>query len=303
MFGGVFLNFSALSAQNGLHAEYYDGARFNKLMLFRTDAKIDFYWNQAPARGINPESFSVRWRGQIRPPRSGKYAFVAKVDDGIRVRIGGRPVIDSWQMNNHMHYDGSIDLEAGRLYSIEVEYFNGLLEGEARLMWRLPGDDLRNYQVIEPRYFYQPGATLDPPAPKPEAPKKVDKPAPPSPSLTAPEEKDTLGRYVPKNVLFVRGQSVILPESYPALDQFAAFLLRNPLVKVAIEGHTDTNGDAAKNQILSEDRARVVKEYLVQKGVAADRLSYKGYGETRPLSTEQTEEGFAQNRRVVFLVN
>jgi outer membrane protein OmpA-like peptidoglycan-associated protein len=79
-------------------------------------------------------------------------------------------------------------------------------------------------------------------------------------------------------------------------------LLRNPSLKVSVEGHTDLNGDADKNQVLSEERARVVVEYLAEKGVNANRLRSQGFGETRPVNLEKTEAGFAQNRRVVFVV-
>ncbi|MFZ4634693.1 MAG: OmpA family protein [Saprospiraceae bacterium] len=293
-----------LFAQQGLTGEYYNGTNFEKLKLTRTDPKIDFLWYRtAPAKGIDPESFSVRWFGQIKPPKSGTYSFVAKVDDGVRVKVNGVIVIDSWQLNNHVNYDGQIALQANKLYKLEVEYFNALLEGEARLYWRLPGASFQEYQLIESEFFYQPGAKLEPPAPKP-APATVPKPVnpPPQKKVEAPVTKDSLEKYTPKNVMFVKGQSVILTESYAELDRFAAFLLRNPSLNVSVEGHTDINGDAEKNQILSEDRARVVVDYLSQKGVNATRLSSKGFGETRPVNLDKTEAGFAQNRRVAFVI-
>jgi outer membrane protein OmpA-like peptidoglycan-associated protein len=297
-----------LFAQQGLTGEYYSGSNFEKLKHTRTDPKIDFLWNRkAPFKDIDPESFSVRWFGQIKPPKSGTYSFVAKVDDGIRVKVNGVLVIDSWQMNNHVNYDGQIALQANKLYKLEVEYFNALLEGEARLYWRLPGANFQEYQLIESEYFYQPGAVLERPAPKPApkpAPASVPKPTTPPPpkKVEAPVAKDSLEKYTPQNVLFVKGQSVILPESYAELDRFAAFLLRNPSLQVSVEGHTDINGDAEKNQVLSEERARVVVEYLSEKGVNANRLRSQGFGETRPVNLEKTEAGFAQNRRVVFVV-
>lgn len=73
---------------------------------------------------------------------------------------------------------------------------------------------------------------------------------------------DTLEKYIPKNILFVQGKSIMLSESQPELDRLAGFLLRNPALQLSIEGHTDNHGDSAKNMILSEERAQVVSAYL-----------------------------------------
>jgi outer membrane protein OmpA-like peptidoglycan-associated protein len=75
-------------------------------------------------------------------------------------------------------------------------------------------------------------------------------------------------------------------------------LLRdNPTVKIQLEGHTDNVGTAADNQKLSENRAKAVVAYLTGKGVAPARLMAKGFGATRPVADNKTEEGRAQNRR------
>src|SRR5690606_35723062 len=75
----------------------------------------------------------------------------------------------------------------------------------------------------------------------------------------------------------------------------------NPQVlKVSIEGHTDSDGEDAYNKTLSDQRAKAVMKYLVDKKVAADRLSAVGYGESKPIASNDTDEGKAKNRRVEF---
>ena len=83
-------------------------------------------------------------------------------------------------------------------------------------------------------------------------------------------------------VLFKTGQPELLPGSGPALNQLAAELKARPGLRVRIAGHADKVGEPDKNQVLSEQRAGAVKDFLVQAGIAAERLSTVGYGDTRP---------------------
>jgi OOP family OmpA-OmpF porin len=94
----------------------------------------------------------------------------------------------------------------------------------------------------------------------------------------------------------------IKPEWEPVLDEALQFLNDNPEVRVIIEGHTDAIGSVEYNQRLSERRARSVYNYLLDKGVLADRMSTIGYGKLRPKADNDTEEGRALNRRVEFQV-
>lgn len=103
-----------------------------------------------------------------------------------------------------------------------------------------------------------------------------------------------------RTVGFALGSATLTPDGEELLEQIAALLLRAPGVDVSIEGHTDTSGDAQANQLLSAARAARVRTYLVEKGVAASRLMAAGYGDTRPIATNNTPEGRRQNRRVVF---
>jgi len=106
-----------------------------------------------------------------------------------------------------------------------------------------------------------------------------------------------------ETVLFDTSKTTIKAVSLPMLDEVAQLLKSHPEVKhVNVEGHTDSMGEPAFNQELSEGRAKSVCAYLVEKGVAADRLAAKGFGETRPVADNRTEPGRAANRRVDFVI-
>ena len=94
----------------------------------------------------------------------------------------------------------------------------------------------------------------------------------------------------------------MLPQSYEELDNLVAMLKRFPNKKVIVEGHTDNVGDSKLNLKLSEERASAVVDYLIKKGIKSDRLSWKGWGDMRPLTTENTVEAHIQNRRVEFII-
>jgi outer membrane protein OmpA-like peptidoglycan-associated protein len=103
-----------------------------------------------------------------------------------------------------------------------------------------------------------------------------------------------------QTILFANGRDKILPPSFPLLNEVAQALKDNPAVSVSIEGHTDDKGDAKRNLRLSQRRADAVRKYLIEQGIAAERLEAKGFGEERPLQDNKTEEGRAANRRVEF---
>jgi outer membrane protein OmpA-like peptidoglycan-associated protein len=104
-----------------------------------------------------------------------------------------------------------------------------------------------------------------------------------------------------EKIYFKTNSDTILERSFPMLEEMAATLGQHQdLGKVSIEGHTDAKGSAASNLRLSQRRANSVMRFLVERGVAADRLSATGYGETKPLQDNKTEEGRAENRRVEF---
>lgn len=106
------------------------------------------------------------------------------------------------------------------------------------------------------------------------------------------------GCWILGGVVFDTGKSNIKSGFFPELDAIATTLNNNYSVKVEIQGHTDSVGRASYNMKLSENRAKSVMEYLVNKGIDPKRLSAKGFGLTRPMASNDTPEGRAQNRRV-----
>jgi len=109
------------------------------------------------------------------------------------------------------------------------------------------------------------------------------------------------GRIVTHGILFDTGSDVIKPESGPTLRSILALLNEDPGLRFAIEGHTDDQGGPKVNGPLSEKRAEAVKAWLVKQGIAAGRLTSKGLGQSKPLDTNDTAEGRANNRRVEFV--
>lgn len=99
-------------------------------------------------------------------------------------------------------------------------------------------------------------------------------------------------------ILFDTGKDTIKPESEPLLGEIVSLLKDNASLKLSVEGHTDSAGNAKFNETLSQKRADSVKKWLVGKGVDAKRLQTKGWGDTKPVADNRTEDGKAKNRRV-----
>jgi outer membrane protein OmpA-like peptidoglycan-associated protein len=105
-----------------------------------------------------------------------------------------------------------------------------------------------------------------------------------------------------KSVLFEIGTTTLLEESYSELNVVVDFLKTNPKVEIELEGHTDNRGDAKKNLELSQQRVDKIKSYLVSKGISARRVKGKGFGGSRPIATNDSEEARKLNRRVEFRI-
>jgi outer membrane protein OmpA-like peptidoglycan-associated protein len=99
-------------------------------------------------------------------------------------------------------------------------------------------------------------------------------------------------------VLFETGKAVIKPQSYPLLDELAALLKKYTDSRITLEGHTDSEGADEDNMILSKNRAKAVGDYLIKKGIDESRITNDGFGETRPIDTNDTPAGKQKNRRV-----
>jgi outer membrane protein OmpA-like peptidoglycan-associated protein len=115
------------------------------------------------------------------------------------------------------------------------------------------------------------------------------------------KELVSLGRIVTHGITFDTGSDVIKPESGPTLRNILKVLNDDPALRFEVQGHTDSQGSAKVNGPLSERRAAAVKAWLVGQGVDAARLTTKGLGDTKPIDTNDTAEGRANNRRVEFV--
>jgi outer membrane protein OmpA-like peptidoglycan-associated protein len=114
------------------------------------------------------------------------------------------------------------------------------------------------------------------------------------------------------NVFFDLGKSTLRPESKIELNDFVTYLKKNPKIKIELGGHTDSRGNKEENLKLSTDRAKTVYDYLVANGVLANRLSYKGFGSTQPIYSDdaisklgsdiEKEQAHQKNRRTVYTI-
>jgi outer membrane protein OmpA-like peptidoglycan-associated protein len=104
------------------------------------------------------------------------------------------------------------------------------------------------------------------------------------------------------NIFFEYAKATLRPDSYPELDRIADTMKENPNLAIEIQGHTDNVGSNESNLKLSQDRAEAVRKYLISKKIQTARVTSVGYGETKPVATNDTEEGRAQNRRVQLAI-
>ncbi len=105
-----------------------------------------------------------------------------------------------------------------------------------------------------------------------------------------------------KNIFFDIDKFELKDKSVPELQKVIQFLKENPTLKLEISGHTDNTGSATYNRQLSDKRARSVYQYLLDQGIAAARLTPKGYGPDQPVAKNDTEEGRMLNRRIEFKI-
>ena len=149
-----YLRPAAGSGERGLKGEYFRGREpGGEAMLTRIDPTIEFRWYRgsptsdlvargeiAADRAIDNDDFSARWTGQLLPPVSGDYTLSVTGDDGFRLIVDGKPVIDEWTASPRARAKAAtVRLEAGRAYDVRLEYFESIRDAEVRLTWQLPG--------------------------------------------------------------------------------------------------------------------------------------------------------------------
>ncbi len=136
----------------GLKGEYFKGADFAELKRTRIDATVNFDWGDgSPDPAVPADNFSVRWTGRIEPTSSGTYRFHTITDDGIRLWIDGKLLIENWTDHAPTEDTGEVHLDAGRLYSLKMDLFEHGGGAVAKLLWT---DPVRGRQVIPTSQLY-----------------------------------------------------------------------------------------------------------------------------------------------------
>jgi hypothetical protein len=132
-------DFQAL-AGDGLSAEYFQNQSLaDAPSLTRIDPMVDFSWGSgSPHRSIQPAAFSVRWSGYLLPQYTETYTFYARVGDGVRLWVNDDLIIDEWRDQPPTDYSGKIELAAGQLYDIKLEYYSHTASAVAKLSWSSP---------------------------------------------------------------------------------------------------------------------------------------------------------------------
>jgi alpha-D-xyloside xylohydrolase len=138
---------SAFEAPDGaagaLQGDYFADKTLTRRVATRKDAAVDFDWGQsAPLPEAPPDQFGVRWTGRLRAPETGEYDLATVADDGVRLWLDGKLVIDDWTQHAPEYRAGRITLEAGKQYEFKLEYFDEILGASVKLRWTLPSDRL-----------------------------------------------------------------------------------------------------------------------------------------------------------------
>lgn len=140
------------TATQGIEAQYFSGMDFNELVTTQTDVFIDFVWHDdTPSPAMEIDKFSVRWSGWIVPEHSEEYTFYTTADDGVRLYLDGRLLIEDWAHGGARENSNTILLEAGVPYPFIVEYYEAGSAARVNLQWSSPSVEK---EVIGPEHFY-----------------------------------------------------------------------------------------------------------------------------------------------------
>ncbi len=147
---------------SGLLARYYDNADFTNLKLTRTDSSINFWWaSGSPAPSMGYDTYSVRWTGQVLAPTSEAMTFTAGVDDGARVWLNGKLIIDAFTAGSFAYHSSApVTLVAGQKYNLQMDYFENTGRAGALLYWSSKSIP---QEIIPTEHLFD-GQTTTPPA-------------------------------------------------------------------------------------------------------------------------------------------
>jgi hypothetical protein len=137
---GDVWSFVVAKEGGGVKAEYFSGMNFNSLALTRTDPQIDFNWGDpgGPDPLVGDDQFSARWTGQVEAVFTETYTFYTNSDDGVRLWVDGKQLVNNWTDHGNTENKGTIDLVAGQTYSVVMEYYENGGGAVAELRWSSP---------------------------------------------------------------------------------------------------------------------------------------------------------------------
>lgn len=223
------------------------------------------------------------------PSDTVSYSLLRDLQDTLRIALRPEPIPVIYTLCTRVY-----DKETGRLLSSNVR-FSAVSDTTSLYVGETAEDGLCVTDLTEGRYVAKVSSVgyMD----------QVD---------TLQFVQDTLSIYLTpikpgikvkiENLFFATNKTIILPESEQSMEELAAFLESNPTVTIHITGHTDAVGSDRANQILSEGRAKSVRNNLIMRGVDGSRITTDGKGESEPVADNDTEEGRALNRRVEFVI-
>lgn len=280
-------------------------AGYGKADIFRTTRLDDTWQNWTEPQNLGPVVNSPETDSKYNFPASGKYAYYSSSNNSIGKNdifkielpsiVKPKPVVlvsgDVRNIKTNRAIDARIiveDLETGKEFAIArtdpaTGKFKIILPAKKKYGFRsvalgffeqnknIDLTDISEYKEIEDVIF-----------------------------ILSPIEVGQVVRL--NNIFFETGNASLMPESFLELDRIVEFLQTNKSMEIEISGHTDNVGAEDYNQKLSQDRAQAVANYLIEKGIEAERLKAIGYGEGHPIAFNGDEEGRRTNRRVEFKV-
>jgi hypothetical protein len=119
----------------GLTGQYFDNIDFTGATVTRTDPTVNYDWTNYAPPGIGPDTWSARWSGQVKPANSETYTFHTTSDDGVRLWVDGKLIVDNWTDHAPTENQGTITLTAGQLYDVRMEYYERGGGAVAKLRW------------------------------------------------------------------------------------------------------------------------------------------------------------------------
>jgi hypothetical protein len=137
---GDVWSFKTAKVGGGMRGDYYRGMNFENLVMTRLDPQIDFNWGDpgSPDASVGDDNFSARWSGEVEVAFTETYTFYTNTDDGVRLWVDGQELIDDWEDQSAIENFGTIDLVAGNVYGLLMEYYENSGGAVAELRWSSP---------------------------------------------------------------------------------------------------------------------------------------------------------------------